>query len=463
MKNKNLLDGLGGIDHDLIEEAERYPKRRKIRRWTKIGALAASLAVAVSLGLLLPRWRDNQAAIADAHKLTGVQELIFGEEDMSGEKEMRIAPNFPLQTVIEARVIEILPDTYRPCEGREVRVAKLEVLDAIRGKGLPKEIYLYYRYYDTTIFNGYDRLILSVEQMGVENYMLLNTTQKQAEFFPHMFQDATYDLGYGSVIAFKDGVLDVGFWEKANYLNMEDYYIQSMLENPDQYGYPAAYGDTPDDVKDRIRQLAAKEEGTEPRDYRTAKDFFTSVESRQIQDYLSPDSGNVFKQAFRWVRMSDNLIDTVMALEYTRVVNGFLTDEVITLYLDSGKVEYSGEKYSTEDLSKLPNLGAELEKMDLFALTPPHIDLPEGMKLCYARANGFYRKAKGEVYGIICVKWQYRYNDSYVHNALLRDDYYCLYDANGNSQVLERDALKEIIGDDPLIGDFYYNLSWFKY
>ena len=86
MKKENLMDGLGGIDHDLIEEAERYPKRKRINLWTKVGALAASVAVIVSLGLLLPRWRDNQTAITDAHKLTGVQELILGEDTVFSDK-----------------------------------------------------------------------------------------------------------------------------------------------------------------------------------------------------------------------------------------------------------------------------------------------------------------------------------------------------------------------------------------
>lgn len=456
MKKENLMDGLGGIDHDLIEEAERYPKRRKIRLWTKIGALAASVAVIVSLGLLLGKEdAPPLAAVHDPYKLTGVQELSIGDRDdnIGPDKELRIAPNFPLHTVIEAEVLEILPDPYRPCQGREVRVVKLKVLDAIRGKGLPKEIYFCYPYYDTTLLEGYDRLILSVKQMGVEDYMLLNTTQKQGEFFPNMFEDATFDPGYGSVIAFKDGVVDAGFWDKANHRNMPDYYVERMLENPDEYGYPAAYGDSPPDVKARIRKLVIQKGIPKRYDYLTAEDFFSTAESRAIREYLSPASGNLFAHTIQWAG------DGIWGLEYTRAVNGFLTDEVITVS-PKGKIEKKGAQYSHEDIVKLPDLGAELEKLDLLALSPPHIDPEEEVRLDYAQANGFYRKAGGEVYGIIRVKWQYRPNSG--GNRLLEDDYYCIYDAYGNSQVLERDALKAIIGDDLLIERFGYKWQLYK-
>lgn len=456
MKKENLMDVLSGIDHDLIEEAERYPKRRKIGLWTKIGALAASVAVAVSLGLLL--WKENApplVAVHDPYKLTGVQELSIGDRDdnISKEKELRIAPHFPLHMVIEAEVMEILPDVYRPCEGREVHVLKLKVLDAIRGEGLPKEIYFCYPYYDTTLFEGYDRLILSIRQLGLENYMLLNITQKQGEFFPNMFEDATFDPGYGSVIAFRDGVVDAGFWERANRRNMPDYYMERMLENPDEYGYPAAYGDSPQDVKARISKLVIQEDIPKRYDYLTAEDFFSTAESKANRAYLSPDSGNWFAHTIQWAG------DGMWGLEYTRTVNGFLTDEVITVY-PNGKIKKKGTPYSPEDIVKLPDLGAELEKLDLSALSPPHIDPTEEARLVYAQANGFYRKAGDEVYGIIRVKWRYRPNSG--GNMLLEDDYYCIYDAYGNRQVMERDQLKSIIGNDPLIEYFAYKWQMYK-
>lgn len=461
MKPKNLLDAMGGIDGDLIEEAERYRKRRNIPLWTKIGALAACLAMVVSMGLLWMKGEDPQSVIGDPRKLTGVQELAIGDREYTVGKASYASPGFPLQTVIEARVVEVLPDTYRPCEGIEVHVAKLEVLDVICSDGMPEEIYLCYPYYDTAVFDGYDRLILSVRQIGVENYLLLNTTQKQVEFFPHMFE-AFFDPGYGPVIAFKDGVIDTGFWEKANHTvsripHGEDQ-IRLMLENADEFGYPATYGDTPDDVKARIRKLATEGEGAKPRNYRTAEDILPPSERKVLLSYLSPDSGNLFANTIETV--IDNRGNVVQVLKYTRVVNGFLTDEVITVDLDSGKVERSEEKYSSADLSKLPDLGAELAEMNLSALVPPHVTLVDGMQLIYAQASGYYRMAGSEVYGIIRVKWLYRPDSG--SNALLQDDYYCLYDDRGNSRVLERDALKEIIGDDSLIEIFSYDLTFYK-
>ena len=146
-------------------------------------------------------------------------------------------------------------------------------------------------------------------------------------------------------------------------------------------------------------------------------------------------------------------------LEYTRTVNGFLTDEVITVY-PNGKIMKNGTPYSPEDIVKLPDLGAELEKLDLSALSPPHIDPTEEVRLVYAQANGFYRKAGDEVYGIIRVKWRYRPNSG--GNMLLEDDYYCIYDAYGNRQVMERDQLKSIIGNDPLIENFAYKWQMYK-
>ena len=467
-------DTLSSIKNKVYAKTKlkKYRKNQK-GIWLRLGAVAACLLLIVSAVIIAPMLKKSKetptitepdyyipsiSTIASGNKITGKQELIYGNPSSVSESNADIiAPGFYLGTVIEVEVIEVLPDTYYNPEyySYPLHVAKLRIIDSVFGEGLPEDIYLYYPYYDTEVLIGYERFIMSLEQVGVENYMLINSSQSRVDYFSNMFTVWTSrDIGYGSVVAFNNGIVDESFWDGVTHSHGSGT-IKQML---DWDLYPIWRGDTVEQAKENIRQFALENDEFYPWhcNYVTVDDIFISEEGKEIQSYVAPSSSSVFLQGI-YIRE-----DRVIA-DYTRVINGFLTDEKIVVNGyngENGNVQRYGEIYTEEDLAKIPDIGSALEKLDLSKLAPPHIKITDEMVLGYANATGIYRKIDGKIYGVIRVMWYYSYPD--LTNACQMDDLYYLYDSDTNGSIVERDELKAVIGDDSFIEDFPYDsmISW---
>ena len=454
MTKENLMDALNGIDFDMVEDAERETPRSGKRwiPWTAAAALAA--VVALSLGLRNHPGQDTSinptqnvppviSYVNGGQALTGKQEVVFGKKvGMSNTMADIALPDFYVGTVLEVQVLEVLPDTYYDLnERKQVHVAKLRVLDQINADGFPDEIWLQYSYYDNQILEGYDSFILSVYQQGVENYMILNQNQSRVDYFSDMFTTG-FCLGYGSVIAFRDGRVEESFWDTTK-MKCPDYFYEvpgSEYFFDPKLDYPASAGSTAGEVKENILKKDSGRGGK----YITAEDIFTEEGSEELKEYLSIESGNVFLQYLQDVDHP--------SIKYTRVVNGFLTDEVITV---GDTVTTKGSAYTPEDLTAMPDIGQALGQLDLAELVPPHVEVTEDMILRYATATGTYRKVGNALYGIVKVVWFYGHTEEI--NRFVLDDCYFLYDAGCNGRVVGREELRAIIGDDTLIAEFSYN------
>ena len=464
MTKENLMDALNGIDFDMVEEAQ--PKKRR-KQWILWVAAAASMAAVVAVSLGMWDWNDpinppkNDPPIISyftgGQALTGKQEVVFGDkEEASGPLDI-LTPGFYSHTVLEVQVIEVLPDTY--CDMNEYyyfnhyqtyHVARLRVLDQVNAEGFPDEIWLQYHNYDTQVFDGFDSFLISVQQIGVDNYLLLNRSQRRVDYFSDMFQINVGDLGYGSVIAFRDGRVDGSFWDRT-----EEQCPDKIFKAPgadfffrEGNWYPAAAGSAVRQVKEN---LLAQEPGLSEcvRAYIHADDLFSDEESRGLKEYLSPESGNSFMH-----RLSNH---TDPSIRYTRVINGFPTNEVIII---GEGVTRQGPTFTAEDLTYMPDIGQALEQMDLTELKPPHIQVEENMILQYAAVSGAYRKVGENLYGIVTVIWRYRFAESAEYGWIddhMMDDCYYLYDEECNGKVVDREQLQSIIGDDVLIWSFSYD------
>lgn len=446
-------------------------------RWPRIVAIAACLLLIVSTALIIlpmlrgggpvnpPDTTGSVALVQSGSTITGKQELFYGNTDVGegGNADMA-APGFEIQTVIEAEIIEVLPDTYYYAAGYylPLYVARVRVVDQIRGEGLPGEIFLCYPYYDRSVFDGFERFIMSLEQTGVENYMLVNDTQGRVDYFSNMFEvTLTRDLGYGSVIAFNDGRVDSSFWDNTDHLiskvNIGKSYFDNLLSNPDYYYYPASKNSTLLGVRSNILALSADKDNYHVRergcDYVTLDDIFVTEEAQSLRSYLEPTEKSVFMQEI--IVNPDRTIAF-----YTRVINGFLTNEEIIIggyNGEAGNILRMGDSYPPETLDSVPDIGAALAELDLSTLSPPHIEITETMSFSHSSASAVYRLVDGAVYGIVRVIWNYKHSN--IENAYQKDDMYYLYDGNGQGRVLERDELRAIIGDDIFILKFPYNAT----
>lgn len=470
MKKQEWTAGLDHIDPALVEQyvhqKETLTQKKKKRSfWLRAGALAACFALILSAVVVAPLLKSGAplidpssdtlpptSVIASSNKLTGKQELIYGnyESINNGNDDQPMAPGFEIQTVVEVEVIEVLPDTYygSALYAPTLHVAKLRVIDEICGEGFPEEIYLSYPYYDTSVLDGYECFIMSLQQVGIENYAMINQTQGRVDYFPNMFEVVMpKDLGYGSVIAFNDGKVDDSFWNKVTHFHGSST-IKSLLG---WQRYPAERNGTIEQTKQKILEIALKEEYQLPCDYITVDDVFFSNEAKQIKTYIAPSETNVFLQKLH-IR-EDRIIAS-----YTRIINGFETDEVIHIngYTgENGNVQRRGVAYTEADLARVPNIGEAISNIQWLEVQPPHITVAEGMELCYANAKGIYRKVDGKIYGVVRILWYYQYPD--VSNSCQRDDMYYLYDQDGNGSIVSRSKLKRVIGDDSFIQSFSYH------
>jgi len=468
MKKQEWTEGLDHIDPALIEEYVQEKEIRTVQRrrrelWRRAGALAACVVLVLSAVIVWPMLKSGDPlidpssnalpsvpVIASSSKLTGEQELIYGDYESidNGDAEPH-APGFEIRSVVEVEVIEVLPDTYCGFANyaRTLHVAKLRVVDEICGEGFPEEIYLAYPYYDTSVFFGYERFIMSLQQIGIENYAMLNQTQNSVDYFPNMFEvPPVKDLGYGSVIAFNDGMVAESFWNRVTHFHPSST-IKGLL---DWQRYPATREGTIEQTKEKIWEFAKAEENRLPCDYITVDDVFFSSEAKAIKSYLEPRDGDVFLQTLH-IR-TDRII-----ISYKRFINGFETDEVISIngYTgDEGNVQKRGAVYSEQDLLGVPDMGAVVAGIRWSEVQPPHITVADGMELCYATAQGVYRKVDGKIYGVVRILWYYQYPN--VNNCCQMDDMYYLYDQDGNGSIVSRRELKRVIGDDSFIQSFSY-------
>ncbi len=496
MKKKEWQAGLDCLDTDVVEgyvlQKEKLEAKRKARGiLLRAGAVAACFALILSAVVFVPLLQKGDtpsdttgaelngdttttaeeeapdiapqvSTIKLGNKLTGKQELSLGSLDSEERNAEMLAPGFYIGTVVEATVAEVLPDEYYvPGQGGlPFRVAKLYVTDEIIGKGLPQEIFLKFPFYSADVFDGYDTFVFSLEQVGVENYMMVNSNSREITYFPHMFTTAMItDLGYGSVIAFNDGKVEKSFWSRANHYSVEKY-IGTALESPELYFYPVGNDTTIDEAKENILKLAAMSEEENlfvsrySGDYVCADDVFCTDEARGVKEYLAPSDSNTF------VHELIIYSDRVCAV-YTRVINGFVTEETIAFNTSfEGEIKYFGSSYTADALLSAPDIGAVIEGMDLSEITPPHIEITDEMSFRHANVSGVYRNVEGKIYGIVRVMWYYTLPN--IHNGYLRDDLYLLYDESGEGKIVEREELRDIIGDDTFIARFSYN-EWLGY
>ena len=136
---------------------------------------------------------NSVSTISSSTKILGKQRSEYNNPYYTPNHDNIIvcgmAPGFYVNTVIEASVIEILPDIFiNPGESYQYNVVRLKVIDAVLGEGIPDEVYLRYNARTTNPFEGYDTFLFSLRQIGIENFMMINDSKHKVEYFSHMFE-----------------------------------------------------------------------------------------------------------------------------------------------------------------------------------------------------------------------------------------------------------------------------------
>jgi hypothetical protein len=350
--------------------------------------------------------------------------------------------------VVHAKVIEVLPGVYKDTlTNRCYHILKLETLEAIYVKNMPEEFYLRLSTDYSTDLKKFTSLVLSIQQVGIENYLLNNWDQAQIQAFSLLFELTGSSAGpfydsYGDLIAFTDGVWDKRLYKMEGW-ELSDYYIERLpTDYPVRDGYT-----TIEDCKSRILQRISKQNST-PKKVYTAADIATGAAQEELLAWVAPFKNGVYAQKF----------NKSGSVEYTRLINNFPTNE--TIYIGQDGAYRQSEHFTQDDLDSIPHLGLFMLDMvfKIVTMDSPHADYyknkPVSLKSFWA--EGKYYKVKGQVYGLVKVCWEYWTNDTvhYTDSGAFYDTLYYLFSADGSYIIAERDEIAALLGDDFLESEY---------
>lgn len=449
----------------------RYNNKSPKTVWFRFGAIAACFALIVSAIIVVPRLiedtmpPDDSGVVLPPNKIeytpvifdatvspeqlngSGLEFIVGGGGGGGGSAP----PNFEFITsdfIVKARVVNNYPDVYYKLDvsseykPRAYRLIQMECLEIIRGKKVPQ--YFLYLIPESLFvdMSVYDSLLISMSQLGAENYVLKNEVKSQMESFDiPIFADYQEQPELGNIIAFSDGVFDESLWKTESWIYGYQF-ARLILDNPQQYGDIVVYrGDSESDVIENIKKRIDNQIAYYKVPTLVTLNFSTK-EARDAVEYVKPFVNGVFSQTYQqYVGNNGQLV-------FRRFINGCQTEETVTIDLKTEKVTHYTIRYTSEDMSKIENIAVYLsDKATEYAEqlpTPPHTD-PEGKEILRLNLYAWYVKINDKVYGVIKTTWKYMEQDNYYIQYY--DDSYILYDMTESTAMdISRDDLVKIIG-----------------
>ena len=513
MKQNDIFSALSFVDDELTARAHKTMqgehKYKKIAAWKRWSMVAACVCLCVAiLAVSMPKrapginYDISPTHTVDSQSMSQLPKQTYLCDEMDNLGIMTgpgSSFNYIRGTAIVAKVVEVLPDEYsdpaltQMYEKKGVftfsydlahswkkdldfkfHILRLRVERVINGENIPHEIYYMLPSYASTDLLEYDQMIFFVRLQGYDQYVLMNETQGRAEAFYPMFVSNKWTNPYshvGSILAFSNGRLDTGLWEKEGWLvpydNMnfwDGYTLQDFLKKNDDSilasptAYPAYEGCT---LRGAIRMIQKYQQ--ELKDNSTEYNFnvFDRPLTSKVQaalSYVKPFENGIFAHN-----------SGEIGVRYFRVIHGFFTREEIEIDYKTGEVYYSGEPFTQQDIDNLPDLSVFLSQLDLTTLDTGHLtpEVAANLQVNFCRTTAWYTKYNGQAYGVVKVHWQYieidiapdvqGYPDRYY------DDLYYLFSTDGEVKVVSREELREYIGDDGEIESFEYNVPQNSY
>ena len=470
MTNEQFLSIFGSIDESLLRREEKAHKRPV---WVRVVSVAACLFLVLGTVLgnsIWERMMDHAESADVSHDKTVSSDPLQSQEtlswlpplDLSAVDEDIAGELAPSECVyrdsnsVRGKVVGVLPDVYRVANrNTQYRVLELEVQELICGKSMPDHLYLLAdAFYDAEALAEYDSIILPLEQLGIENYVLLNETKMCAEAIDGMFRLAAVYGHDELVFAFTDGMLDESLWQKAGWSHVYDHYLASWLDKGhlSYEEFKLTRGMTAEELVASIRAFA--EDGYANRTTAvTAESLlqnqlsFAADEWEDIMAYVEPFENGVFSQTL-WV--SD---EPYAGLQYQRLIYGFATNEIIKIghYGDRQEVYYSKARFTAEEIASLPDLGTVISALDIQNIAPPHLPEYPSARIC--NVEGMYVKHDGEIHGVVRLEWCVR---DYEEHVRFRDDLYVLMNRDGSYREIPREELQALLGDSYTVSTYPY-------
>ncbi len=197
--------------------------------------------------------------------------------------------------------------------------------------------------------------------------------------------------------------------------------------------------DTHQAVIDKISNESAMYFGKAPECVATLS--FDTKEASYALSYVRLSDKNVFLQKYS---------AGSKCVSFVRYICGCVTDETVTIDLETGEVSYDGSRYSENDISALPDISFDIAKTvadyQLEIPSPPHIDT-DGKKLLQLYVSGAYFKKDGNTYGLVTTSWLYMDADDYY--VQYQDKVFLLYNtSNGTAYAVTLQELAELLEEE---------------
>lgn len=456
--------GMNQIDPALLEEhlaqKEKYAKANKRRRLIGWTSAACAFLVALAVGLpwvMLPRVPNPiNPDLPMTHILQSSNEPLYyggssytggggpaGEEAVDGVS-------------LTARLIETLPDTYTffdDWDQDEYRILYMQTVKQHKGEGATDTFYYLVPVEFMTDFTPYAYFVmLDAAQFGYEYSVLYNKTQGCAEQLDNAPLLAYRSFGYSlmgtNLMAFdQTGHFDVGLWKST------DVWWEHTKDNLPYLGLTALY---------TLQQ--AERDARPPAEY-PYRTFVHTVqgltgEAAELMERLRSVDDGLYVQDFATGHARG---DYGVSLHYTRYIDGFPTNEKISISSKSGSgtepnaCRTSKAQFTAEDLTKLPDLRTAVNTVEAACeagkIKPPHFAYPTYIKRTLYGICGWYAKTDSGVIGIVrvtfCLQCE-RIPDRPDHKfggGHYDDAYYILEYGDDTCRPIDRDALLSMFGE----------------
>lgn len=385
-------------------------------------------------------------ATASPEKLNGSSfEFVLGSSASISEGQMEEPPSFEFGTgdfVVKARVVNNRPELYYKLDVSSeykpaaYRLIEMECVEVIHGKDIPEHFFYLIKNSMFVDMSVYDSLLISMSQIGTDNYVLRNDTEKRIEALSLPVFSELYDRpALGSIIAFSDGIVDESLWHNQGWR-----YGLFYLDYPQHADLVFKRGDSESDVISEIKRRIEQDKQWLGDRYRVPALVTLNCSTQAAKsalDYVKPFENGVFLQYLSGGNLT-----------FTRFINGCQTEEWIKIDLVTEEVTYSEVRYTDEEMSGMENISAHLQKKaEEYAIqtpTPPHTD-PEGKKLLCLYLYAWYAKVDGKVYGVVKTGWRHAEEDNMFIQYY--DEEYVLYDmSDSTAKIVSRDYLRDLLG-----------------
>ena len=429
-----LLDALTDVDDDLIAQAETIRPKHTWKAWV---AAAAAVAVIIGAAFHLPHQSDTPSANLCVQNFITLHASPY-EQGYVGNPYNEKAPNNsyamvagPTEMYLTARVVEVLPDTYRTVRQQSggFRLIRMKYIHGLNVAYSGRYFYCMVSNEYAATLKVFSTVVLAgMTQYGHSDHILYNITQECLSTIDYPV------IGGSKIFAFRDDLLDYSLPGTEEYMEQQSKYAEyglrhlsktPTLEEFERYICGRVYGKVRETIYDHAKS--------------------DDPEIIDALDYVRPFENGIFIPIIDIPYWQYNNGEVL----YRRYVNGYPTNEAIEI--SSIGVKYYGPKFTEEDLKDLPDLTAALEKVtqdfDAGLITPGHIENWEEMKFISHSIFAWYDKTDDGVYGVIRVSWCYhRYREN-IGLDVFRDDQYFLVELGSDTlRPIEHDELLEMGG-----------------